>query len=324
MLLLQQMVIMFILMIVGFVLKKRGIITPAGEKTLSGVVVNAANPAMVLSASINKESTIQGSELLRTFGLIVIVYIILIILAFILTRILRAPAGERGSYQNMTVFSNIGFMGFPLVSAMFGSEAMLYASLFVIPYNILIYTYAYVMMDKDTEAKCRAVGKDEEPGHGKAGSRPDTLTLIKKIFNIGVIASILTIIIYLTRIPMPKFVETTVNHLSNLTAPLSMIVIGASLTNIKIREMFTDKRLILFTAIKLLVIPVVGVFLIRLTGADELFVGVCLIMLGTPVGSMTAMLAGQRDCNYELAAKGVALTTLLSVITLPILSLIIL
>lgn len=356
MLLLQQMIILFLLMMVGFGLKKTGLITAAGQKTLSAVVVNAANPAMVLAASINKENTIQGMELARTFGLILVVYLILIILAWVLTRVLRVPLGQRGTYQNMTVFSNIGFMGFPLVSAMFGSEAMLYASLFTIPYNILIYTYAYVMMDHDradirragassgsASALSAAAPGDATPDNmdqntatqsnaspttgthsGTSPNKPPLYETLRKIFNIGMIASILTIIIYLTRVPVPKFIESTVAHLSNLTAPLSMIVIGSSMADMKMKDMCADVRLLVFSGLKLLLIPIVGVMLIRLTGASPLFVGVSMIMLGTPVGSMTAMLAQTRDSNAELASRGVALTTVLSVITLPIVSLIVL
>lgn len=314
------MIILFLLMIVGFVLNKTGLLNKAGEKTISAVVVNAANPAMVLAASINKESTIQGIKLLKTFGLIVVVYIILVILAWVITRVLRVPIGQRGTYQNMTVFSNIGFMGFPLVSAMFGSDAMLYASLFVIPYNVLIYTYAYFMMDSDLEAVgCEIAAEDKEKSSGARSA-----ATLRKIINIGTISSIVTIIIYLSQIHIPEYIESTVTHLSHLTAPLSMIVIGSSIANMKFKEMFTDVRLLIFSAVKLLLIPLVGVTLIRLTGADPLFVGVCLVMLGTPIGSMTAMIAQTHGSNYELAARGVALTTVLSVVTLPLMSMILL
>ena len=334
MLLLQQMIILFLLMMVGFALNKCRIIDSTGAKALSAVVVNVANPAMVLSAAINKESVITGMELLKTFGLIVLIYIILLILAWVVTKVLRVPAGQCGTYKNMTVFSNLGFMGFPLVNAMFGSDALLYASLFTIPYNILIYTYAYRMMDRDIrelesegssneqQESSASTGQSDASCHSERSEGSHSLTQLKKIINIGVISCIVAIIIYLTRIPMPEFIETTVKHLSNLTAPLSMIVIGSAMADMKFKEMFTDVRLLIFSAIKLLVIPVVGVLLIRLTGASTLFVGVSLIMLGTPVGSMTAMVAQTHGSNYELAARGVALTTVLSVITLPIVSMI--
>lgn len=136
----------------------------------------------------------------------------------------------------------------------------------------------------------------------------------------GVIACVVTIVIYLSGIQVPEFVRLTVTHLSNLTAPLSMMVIGASLATFRIGKLFSDGRLLLFSAVKLLVIPVAGMLLIRRFVDDPVICGVCMIVLATPVGSMTAMLAQQYDGDYEMASKGVALTTILSVATMPIVS----
>ena len=101
-----------------------------------------------------------------------------------------------------------------------------------------------------------------------------------------------------------------------------MIVIGDAMSQMKIKELITDKKLMLFTGIKLLVIPIAGLFFIKHLNLSPMLTGVCMVMLSTPVGSMTAMLAQQYDGNYELASKGVAVTTLLSVITMPIVSMI--
>ena len=100
-----------------------------------------------------------------------------------------------------------------------------------------------------------------------------------------------------------------------------MMVIGASMTSISLRELFTDVRLLLFSLIKLLLIPVLGMLLIRQVVTNEVICGVLMIMLATPVGSMTAMLAQEYDGDYETASRGVTLTTLLSVITMPVVSL---
>ena len=298
MLLLKQMIILFLLMATGYILKKINIISPAGEKTMSGIVVNIANPALVLSAAINPESTIAGRELLVTMLLALAVYFVLLILAFLFPRIIRVPAPSRGAYSVMMVFSNIGFMGFPLLSAMYGPEALLYASPFMIIYNILIYTYAIALMDR--------------------GHKWDLKYTLSRIFNVGVIACILTIVLYLARLPVPEVIETTIGHMSALTAPLSMMVIGASMSDMHISELLTDAGLIVFCIAKLLIIPVIGVFCIKSLGFSPMMTGVCLIMLGTPVGSMTAMIAGQADSpDYPLVARGVALSTVLSVATLP-------
>ena len=309
MILVKQMLVLFLLMVVGFVCRKIGLLNDESSKKISGLVVNVANPALILSAGINPESTIQGTEFLKTLCLALAIYACLIIISFIIPRILRVPVSERGLYKVMTIFSNIGFMGFPLISAVYGDDALLYAALFMIPYNVLIYTYGLAVIKGNA-------GDDSED----QTSVKDTL---KKVFNVGVIACILMFVLYLTRLPVPSVIEDTVDYLSNLTAPLSMIIIGDSITKINFKKLLTNWRLIVFTLIKLVVIPVVGVLLLSLCGISGDLLGVCMIMLATPVGSMTVMLAEQYDGNTELAASGVAFTTVLSVITIPIVSLLI-
>lgn len=119
---------------------------------------------------------------------------------------------------------------------------------------------------------------------------------------------------------MPAFVSSSVSYLSGLTAPLSMMVIGQSMIHIKFRELFTDVRLLVFSLIKLIIIPIAGILILRLFIHDEIILGVSMIMLATPVGSMTAMLAQQYDGDYALASKAVALTTIISVGTIPLVS----
>ena len=300
MILLQQMMILFLIMIIGFICRKNGILNDSGSKTLSAIVVNVANPALVLTAGINKDTGIQGKDLLITVGLAIGMFAAFIIFAEILVRIMKIEIRQRGAYKAMTVFSNIGFMGFPVISAVYGTEALLYASIFLIPYNVLIYTYGINVMSSADKAENN---KKEIQWN--------------KIFNIGVIASIITIILYFTGISLPYVLESTITTVSNLTAPLSMIVIGDAMANMKIKEILTDKRLLIFSAVKLLFIPFVGISFLKLFGLSPMLMGVCLIMFSTPVGSMTAMLAQQYGGEYELASKGVAITTLLSVASMP-------
>ena len=302
MLLLQQMIIMFLLMSVGFVGSKIGMITEETSKRLSAIVVNIANPAMILVSGISDER-MEGRELLSLTVVILAIYAVLLLLAYLLPVLLRVDPKGRGVYQAMTVFSNIGFMGYPIIAALYGSSAILYGALYSIPFNILIYTFGV-----------SALRKKEN------GAEKKKLSL-KEVLNIGVIMSIISLILYLWQIRVPGFLTDTLNYLGNLTAPLSMMVIGASMTSISLRELFTDVRLLLFSLIKLLLIPVFGMLLIRQVVTNEVICGVFMIMLATPAGSMTAMLAQEYDGDYETASRGVTLTTLLSVITMPVVSL---
>lgn len=304
MLLLEQMIVLFILMGVGFLCYKLQIITDEVNKKLSAIVVNIANPAMVLTGCMGDDK-IRGEELLMVFVLVIIVYTVLVLLAMVIPPLLKIDKKSRGTYQAMTIFSNIGFMGFPVVAALYGNSAVLYASLFSIPYNILIYTFGVSAMSADEKVSLK-----------------ESFSL-KRVLNVGVIACIITIIVYLLQIPVPRFIKSTTTYLSNLTAPLSMMVIGASLATMDIKKLFTDGKLLIFSALKLLIIPVLGVLLIRQFIDNDIICGVCMVMLATPVGSMTAMLAQQYDGDYEMASRGVALTTILSVATMPIVSMIV-
>lgn len=301
MLLLEQMIVLFILMGIGYFCYKKQIITEEVSKKLSAIVVNIANPALVLSGCMGEEKA-GGEELLLTVAVMLAIYAALLVLAEVLPQLLRVEKKSRGTYRAMTVFSNIGFMGFPVVAALYGNGALLYAALFMIPYNILIYTYGVAFMS----AK-------------EAGEKKNTFSL-GRILNVGVIACIVALIIYLTGIQFPVFIQKTITNLSNLTAPLSMMVIGASLATIDLKKLFMDVKLLIFSAIKLILIPVAGLLIIRQFVSSEIILGVCMVMLATPVGSMTAMLAQQYDGDYEMASKGVALTTILSVLTMPLVS----
>lgn len=303
MLLLQQMLVLFFYMGIGFICGKKNIITDDVAKTFSWIVVNIANTALILSAGASNTKTVTGKALAATFVVAIGVFLFLILLGYLLLPLLRVPAVDKGVFRVMTIFSNIGFMGFPVISAVYGEEALLYASIFLFPYNILIYTYGICTMQKEND------------GNGRIQW--------KKICNVGVIAGVISLICYLADVQVPSFVQTAVSGLSGLTAPLSMIVIGQSMVHIRIRELFADIRLLIFSVIKLIAIPIFGILLLRIWINDPVLLGVCLIMLATPVGSMTAMLAQQYNGDYMLASKGVSLTTILSVVTIPLVSAII-
>lgn len=309
MVLLGQMIILFIIMAVGFACEKRGIIDDYSSKKISGIVINVANPALVLSAGMASGERVPLKDLGFTALLAVLMFVSLMLIAEIIPRLLRAPKRRYGTYRVMTVFSNIGFMGFPVIAATYGSTALLYASVFLFPFNLLIYTYGISMIKsgvneggEGTEAVAAA------KGHIQWG----------KVFNIGVIASIVSIVLYLSGIQVPSFITSAVSSLSSLTAPLSMMVIGYSIAKMNIKELFGNVRLLIFALIKLIAIPVIGIVIIRFFVSNADLLGVCYIMLATPVGSMTAMLAQEYGGDEELASKGVAITTILSVVTMPL------
>ena len=305
MVMLQQMTVLFLMMAVGYLCYKKQVLTEEVSKKVSAIVVNVANPCMILSSALTDQQ-MRGKELLQTLAIVALMYVFLLVVAQLLPKILRIRKESRGAYAAMTVFANIGFMGFPVLAAMYGNGALLYGAVFQIPFNILIYTYGVAVLTRKPDA----CGKAEL----------DRIEILKKIFNIGVIACIAAMLIYFLRIPIPSFLQAFITNLGNLTAPLSMMIIGASLAQMPLKELFLDKKLLLFSMVKLLILPAVWMLMVNRVAEQEILRGVCLVMMATPAGSMTAMLAQQYGGDYETASRGVALTTVLSVITMPVLA----
>ena len=376
MVMLQQMIVMLLMMAVGYLCYRRQILTEEVSRKVSAIVVNVANPCMILSSALTDQQ-MQGKELVQTFAIVVMMYAFLLAMAQLLPRILCIQKESRGAYAAMTVFANIGFMGFPVLAAMYGNGALLYGAVFQIPFNILIYTYGVAVLTRkqgacvkaepdvkaevdvkaeqdvkaevdakaepnvnaevdvnaepngktgkqqDTQGITAAVnGKSEniENGSEQQGKLQGTVEIVKKIFNIGVIACITAMLLYFLQAPVPSFLQAFITNLGNLTAPLSMMIIGASLAQMPLKELFLDKKLLLFSLVKLLLLPAVWMIMVNRVAEQEILRGVCLVMMATPAGSMTAMLAQQYGGDYETASRGVALTTVLSVITMPLLA----
>lgn len=295
MILLKQMLVLFFLMLIGWILARRGELDDKTSGFLSSLIVNIANPCLILSGCLNGNS-MDRHIFLATMVLAVGIYAVWITLAEIVMPFFFKEKKERSIYKVMFVFSNMGFMGFPIISAMYGTKALLYASIFLLPFNLLIYTYGIQCM---------------------AGKMGDKKTVLKKCFNTGVIAGIAAFTVSLCRLQLPDIAENIIEMLGNLAAPLSMMVVGASLAKMNLREILGDYKLIFFSIVKLLIVPIVGFFLIRVVTDDAVLQGICLVILATPVGSMSAMLARQYGGDVSIASKGIAITTLFSIVTMP-------
>lgn len=286
----------FVLMI-GYVACKKEYFDQEFGKKLSWLVVNVANPMLAISAVVNNEEQIAKKDFYVTVLLAICFYAFFLILAQILPRLIGVQKSDIGVYKMMTTFNNIGFMGFPVIAAAYGNGALIYAVPFSIMFNILCYTWGI-------QTLC---------GGGEKGNW-------KRIINIGTISGIISIVLFFMQIPVPKMICSLSAGLSNLTGPLSMLVIGISIAAMELKDLFTDVKLLKFALIKLLAVPVAAMLLVCQVIDNRLICEVFLVMMATPAASMCAMLSQQYGGDYELAAKGVALTTILSVVTMPIVS----
>ena len=140
---------------------------------------------------------------------------------------------------------------------------------------------------------------------------------IKSILSPGVIASLIALVVYFTRLQFPTVIVSTINMIGDITTPIAMMIIGSTLATIPLKEVFTEFRIYPYTLIKQIIVPIVIYPLLKLFINDSLILGVTLIMISMPVGNSAVLFANEYGGDVSLAAKNIFMTTLFSVLTIP-------
>lgn len=293
----QTMLKLFLLLILGFVLFKCHIFDEYTNKKISALIVNVASPMLIISSIAGVEGS-NKSIVFLMIGAGILMYIGFIILGKIINRIFPFPKKDWPVYECMVVFANTGFMGYPVLLDVFGQEAVFYASLIYMAFNFFVYTYAIMCLTKgdDSEFKLN----------------------FKQLLTPGIILIFVGIFIYLFDIQLPSVLMDTINSVGSLTAPLSMMMIGSSLAVYPIKDSFTDWRSYVFAFVRLMIVPFVTMIMCRLLHIDAYYANITIITNAMPVGSMVLMLATQYNANVKIVTRNIVVSTLLSVITIPI------
>mgnify|MGYP000125885424 FL=1 len=293
----QTMLKLFLLLVLGFVLFKCHIFDEYTNKKISALIVNVASPMLIISSIAGVEGSNKNIVFLM-IGAGILMYIGFIILGKIINRLFPFPKKDWPVYECMVVFANTGFMGYPVLLDVFGQEAVFYASLIHMAFNFFVYTYAIMCLTKgdDSEFKLN----------------------FKQLLTPGIILIFVGIFIYLFDIQLPSVLMDTINSVGSLTAPLSMMMIGSSLAVYPIKDSFTDWRSYVFAFVRLMIVPFVTMIMCRLLHIDAYYANITIITNAMPVGSMVLMLATQYNANVKIVTRNIVVSTLLSVITIPI------
>lgn len=293
----QTMLKLFLLLVLGFVLFKCHIFDEYTNKKISALIVNVASPMLIISSIAGVEGS-NKSIVFLMIGAGILMYIGFIILGKIINHLFPFPKKDWPVYECMVVFANTGFMGYPVLLDVFGQEAVFYASLIHMAFNFFVYTYAIMCLTKgdDSEFKLN----------------------FKQLLTPGIILIFVGIFIYLFDIQLPSVLMDTINSVGSLTAPLSMMMIGSSLAVYPIKDSFTDWRSYVFAFVRLMIVPFVTMIMCRLLHIDAYYANITIITNAMPVGSMVLMLATQYNANVKIVTRNIVVSTLLSVITIPI------
>lgn len=305
---LGQMLVLFAMMVIGYFLSKRKWLDDAVYQKLSRIVVNVFNPLLVVYGAAGKTSGNNRELLLQNFGFVVFYYLFLIFASYMINLFLRPEKKNRNLYRLMTIFSNVGFIGIPVISSVYGTEAIIYVVFYMLIYNLLIYTYGVVLARK---AAVYAGNLPAEETNKKKGEW-------RRMINPGVIAAVFAIVIFLFQIDLPDPVITFSDYMGNSTVPLSMILIGVSIAKVDLKKIFSNIKMYLFILIRMVIIPIVLVLILRSFEWDSMVFGVFALQIAMPVGSITTLISKENGADETCCTDGIVLSTLLSIFTIPV------
>ncbi len=288
---------LFGIMVIGYALYKLNIMNLDFNKRLNKIIMSVSLPALVLSSVLSQETT-QGNVVGQLFVIAVTMYLALPVLAYVLVKILRLPKEQQGVYMFMTVYSNIGFMGYPVVNALYGPLGVFYASVFNIIFNLSAFTMGVFII--------------------RYGQKDAVKFELKRLLTPGFIMCVVAVILYFVQVKLPQDVMELLGTVGGLTTPLAMILMGATLAAMNIKEIFNDWRVYPYAVIKQLALPLLIWPLLHRILQDPLVLGITFLLSAMPIANMSVLFATEYHRDEKLAAKNVFITTLLSIITVPL------
>ena len=304
---LQQMVIIFILIGIGMILYRRKLISEEGSKQISGLIINVTNPALLICSALDDGPKASLQELGIALIAYAAVFAILIAVSFLIPRLLRIPKNLHYAYQMLTIFGNVGFIGIPLASAVLGSESLIYG--------------------QTPEEAAAFAGQAQDDISFSAGQVPDGAAApashpgsnrLQKLVNAGTISAAVTIIFYLGNFRVPVIISSALSYTGRATTLLSMLVLGVSVAQMAPKDIFSHPKLYVFTLLRQILVPIGCMLLMRQFSDHKMILNTMLLMAAVPAANMPLMLAKQMDMETESISQGIILTTVLSLVTVPL------
>lgn len=289
---LSEMVLMILL---GYVCSKIKLSGPEFNRYTSPILTNVLLPATILKSMMGLGGLDNG-ELLYVIALFFLMMGIAGAVGFVLSRILTLQDDERGILLSIVMYMNISFVGFPLVESYYGAEGMFYACLSCVPMNLLMFSVGVATISGD---RTKGVG-------------------LKQIFNIPLIATLIGIVFMMFEVSLPNVLTGTILSLANATVPVSMIILGTSLAAIPVKSAIDDIRVYAAVFARLIVCPIITNLLLRLFVENEILIGAITILASTPVAVLVTPLCLQYGKSDQLSSKSIFISTVFSIITMPI------
>ena len=296
-----QMVVLFAAVAVGYACKKAKVMDADMDKKLSSLVLSATLPCLILSSVLAVDELPDPVTIAEIMGLSVLSFVILIAVSFTVTFVLRIPFGMRGVYRFMLIFGNTGFIGYPVLTAIFGPQTVIYAVVYNIPFNLLVFTLGVWLIASDNE-------------HG-VKVRMNFRDLINPC-NVATIVSCALAFLGVHSVPV---LGDALSTIGNFTTPATLLIVGSSLANLPASKLVGTPRLWTASLVRMVATPFIIFFVMSHFVSGQLL-SILVLLSAMPVATNGTMLCYQYHGDAKTMAQGTFITTALALFTVPLLA----
>lgn len=290
-----KVAVILILILVGCFITKRGILSERGASEITTALIKLVTPCVIINSFVGNEGELDAGLLIMAMVLPAVWQLMGIGASLLVFR--REPQERQKVLRFSVIFSNVGFMGIPLVQGIVGDRGVIYASFGVVVFNLLCWTYGYSMMS--------------------GGAR---LSLKTVLLNPGVVGLAIGLPIYFLRLRLPGIVAEPLGYIADLNTPLAMLVVGSYIARADLRSFMSDLSVYKVSLLRLIAVPAAMLGALMLLRPEKDLFLATVVQAATPVAANAVLFAVQYKRDSELASKLVAVSTVLSIVTIPVLT----
>lgn len=295
----EIMVILFTIVVLGYALCKLGYMGDKFDQKLSSIVIDVTCPALILSSVMGAELP-DRSLILPLLGIGFLTYILLLVYGFWVPRFVAKSRDEQGMIGFALMFANVGFIGYPIVSAIFGPKAVFYAALLNIPNTFFIFTAGVMLVKGEHNMKSLSA---------------------KVLFSPAMIAAFVSALMVAFGVRTPDIIARPVTMVGNITIPAALMVIGSSMARLPLKEIIGSPKVYVASLLRLVVVPLSVYFLFRFCGVSDVINNINTVIIAMPVASYGTMFCLKYGRNPSLMTEMTFVTTLGSILTIPLITL---
>lgn len=306
-----QMGKLFLMLCLGYFLAKLDWLDIHTKQKLTKILLYITTPLMMIDAFHDRMLMLEsepehGISIGYLFAVCFGFYLALILLSIVLVLLLHPPKEQKQVYLFMTIFGNVGFMGFPVIQSVYGTEGLFYAAILNSVFNIFVYTFGVLLMNSR--------GEEEDSKLAQLRALPWK----KLLLTPAVLCTAVGVLIFMLHIRLPDMIADTCNTLGGLTSSLAMMVVGANLNGMRPKEMVTNMRMNIYVLLRQIALPLIFWLIIHHVVSHPVLAPSLLLLSCMPVANTTALFATEYHGDEKLASQGIFLTTLFSLVSFPL------